>query len=41
MTPRSARIDRVSAATAGVGIGPSSSTSQPALVKPETIAGSI
>src|SRR5436190_2120673 len=41
MTPRSARIERVSIATAGVGIGPSSTTSMPTLVKPATIADSI
>ena len=39
MTPISALIDRVSAATAGVGIGPNSNTSHPALVNPVTIAG--
>ena len=32
---------RVSIATAGVGIGPSSTTSMPTLVKPATIADSI
>ena len=36
MTPRSARIERVRIATAGVGIGPSKSTSMPAEVKPAT-----
>ncbi len=41
MTPRSARIDRVNIATAGVGIGPRSTTSIPTLVKPATIADSI
>ena len=41
MTPRSARIERVSMATAGVGIGPSSSTSMPTEVKPATSAVSI
>ena len=41
MTPRSARIDLVSIATAGVGIGPSSSTSMPTEVKPATKAYSI
>jgi len=41
ITPRSARIDLVSIATAGVGIGPSSSTSMPTEVKPATIAYSI
>ena len=41
MTPRSARIERVSIATAGVGIGPSSTTSIPTLVNPATIADSI
>ena len=34
----SARIDCVSIATAGVGIGPTSTTSMPTLVKPATIA---
>ena len=41
MTPRSARIDRVSMATAGVGIGPGKSTSMPTEVKPATSAFSI
>ena len=41
MTPRSARMERVSMATAGVGIGPSSSTSIPTEVNPATIAVSI
>jgi hypothetical protein len=41
ITPRSARIDRVSIATAGVGIGPSSTTSMPTLVNPATSALSI
>jgi len=41
MTPMSARIDRVSMATAGVGIGPKSTTSMPTDVKPATIADSI
>ena len=41
ITPRSARIDLVSIATAGVGIGPSSSTSMPTEVKPATMAYSI
>ena len=41
ITPRSARIERVSMATAGVGIGPSSSTSMPTEVKPATSAYSI
>ena len=36
-----ALIDRVSIATAGVGVGPSSSTSMPTEVKPATIAYSI
>ncbi len=34
-------MDRVSIATAGVGIGPNSTTSMPTLVKPATIADSI
>ena len=41
MTPRSARIVCVSMPTAGVGIGPVSSTSIPTEVKPATIAFSI
>ena len=41
ITPMSARIDRVSIATAGVGIGPSRTTSMPTEVKPATIADSI
>ena len=41
MTPRSARIERVSIATAGVGIGPSWSTSMPTEVKPAISAVSI
>ena len=41
ITPMSARIERVSMPTAGVGIGPSSSTSMPTEVKPATIAVSI
>jgi hypothetical protein len=41
ITPRSARIDRVNMATAGVGIGPSKSTSIPTEVKPATSAVSI
>ena len=41
MTPRSARIERVSMATAGVGTGPSKSTSMPTEVKPATSAYSI
>ena len=41
MTPRSARIERVSIATAGVGIGPSRSTSMPTEVKPACSADSI
>ena len=41
ITPRSARMERVIMATAGVGSGPSSRTSMPTLVKPATRAGSI
>jgi hypothetical protein len=41
MTPRSARIERVSMPTAGVGIGPVSSTSMPTEVNPATSAVSI
>ena len=41
MTPRSARMEGVSMATAGVGTGPSSSTSMPTEVKPATMAVSI
>ena len=41
MTPISARIERVSMATAGVGIGPSRSTSMPTDVKPACRADSI
>ena len=41
ITPRSQRIERVSIATAGVGAGPSSSTSMPTEVKPATSAYSI
>ena len=41
MTPRSARMERVSIPTAGVGIGPVSSTSMPTEVKPATSAVSI
>jgi hypothetical protein len=41
MTPRSQRMERVSMATAGVGIGPSSRTSTPTEVKPATSAVSI
>ena len=41
MTPRSQRIERVSMATAGVGIGPVRSTSTPTEVKPATSAVSI
>ena len=41
ITPRSARIERVSIATAGVGTGPSRSTSMPTEVKPATSAVSI
>ena len=41
ITPKSARIDRVSIATAGVGIGPSRTTSIPTEVNPATIADSI
>ena len=40
MTPRSARSERVRKATAGVGIGPSSSTFMPTEVKPAVSAGS-
>ena len=40
MTPRSARSDRVSIATAGVGIGPSRNTSMPTEVKPDISAAS-
>src|SRR6266700_178888 len=39
ITPRSARIERASMATAGVGIGPSCSTSMPTEVNPAMIAG--
>ncbi len=41
MTPRSARMERASMPTAGVGIGPVSSTSMPTEVKPATSAFSI
>ena len=41
ITPMSARIERVSMPTAGVGIGPVSSTSMPTEVKPETSEVSI
>ena len=41
MTPRSQRIERVTMATAGVGTGPSNSTSIPTDVKPATSAYSI
>ena len=41
ITPRSARIERVSIATPGVGIGPVSSTSIPTEVKPAVSAFSI
>ena len=41
MTPMSARMDRVSIATAGVGIGPSKTTSMPTLQNPATSADSI
>ena len=41
MTPMSARSERASMATAGVGIGPSRKTSMPAAQKPATMAFSI
>ena len=41
MTPRSALSERVSMATAGVGIGPSRNTSMPTAVKPDIRADSI
>ncbi len=41
ITPRSARISRVSMAIAGVGSGPVRITSIPTLVNPATIAVSI
>ena len=41
ITPRSARIEGVSMATAGVGMGPSSITSMPTEVNPATRAVSI
>ena len=41
ITPRSARMDLVIIATAGVGRGPNRRTSIPTLVKPATRAGSI
>jgi hypothetical protein len=40
MTPRSARSERVSMATAGVGIGPRRNTSIPTAVKPDMRAAS-
>ena len=40
-TPRSARSERVSMATAGVGIGPTSVTSMPIETNPAVSAGSI
>ncbi len=40
MTPMSARSERVSMATAGVGIGPSRNTSTPTEVKPDIRAAS-
>ncbi len=40
ITPRSARSERVSMATAGVGIGPSRNTSMPTAVKPDISAAS-
>ena len=39
ITPRSARIEWVSIATAGVGTGPTITTSMPTLVKPEIERG--
>ncbi len=39
-TPRSARIERVSMATAGVGIGPTRTTSIPMEMNPAVSAGS-
>ena len=41
ITPRSARTERVSMPTAGVGIGPSWITSMPTEVKPAVSAVSI
>ena len=41
ITPRSARSERVSIATAGVGNGPNWNTSMPTEVKPATSALSI
>ena len=41
ITPRSARRERVSMATAGVGSGPNWNTSMPTAVKPDTRALSI
>ena len=41
ITPRSARMERVSMAMAGVGSGPTRCTSMPAPTKPATRAGSI
>jgi hypothetical protein len=38
ITPTSARISRVSMATAGVGSGPSRTTSMPTLVNPAVIS---
>jgi hypothetical protein len=40
ITPRSARSERVSIATPGVGSGPSSVTSMPMAMKPAVSAGS-
>ena len=40
MTPKSARNDRVSMATAGVGIGPTRTTFMPMEMKPAVNAGS-
>jgi hypothetical protein len=41
ITPRSALSERVSIATAGVGIGPRRNTSMPTAVKPDIRADSI
>ena len=41
MTPKSALSERVSMATAGVGSGPTRTTSIPMDMKPACIAGSI
>ncbi|MNC99623.1 hypothetical protein D3C83_179730 [compost metagenome] len=41
MTPRSQRSERVSMATAGVGKGPTSTTSMPTEMNPAVNAGSI